>query len=157
MADLTQFFREIQRAEYFDSILARLSIEDLEKMTMQFEDQMKEIVIGEKYDCWRHKVFLYGSCEEYPNQSKLQLINFDKFAGFSNNKIKMMISFLQRITEDHDYVLQVLLPELMVLLLVNKFTISKEAAWQYMLDGGNSYDGRIWSDFQRVWKGSLLL
>ena len=39
-----------------------------------------------------------------------------------------MISFLQRITEDHDYVLQVLLPELMVLLLVNKFTISKEAA-----------------------------
>ena len=128
MADLTQFFREIQRAEYFDSILARLSIEDLEKMTMQFEDQMKEIVIGEKYDCWRHKVFLYGSCEEYPNQSKLQLINFDKFAGFSNNKIKMMISFLQRITEDHDYVLQVLLPELMVLLLVNKFAISKEAA-----------------------------
>ena len=88
---------------------------------------MKEIVIGEKYDCWRHKVFLYGSCEEYPNQSKLQLINFDKFAGFSNNQIKMMISFLQRITEDHDYVLQVLLPELMVLLLVNKFTISKEA------------------------------
>ena len=128
MADLTQFFREIQRVEYFDSILARLSIEDLEKMTMQFEDQMKEIVIGEKYDCWRHKVFLYGSCEEYPNQSKLQLINFDKFAGFSNNQIKMMISFLQRITEDHDYVLQVLLPELMVLLLVNKFTISKEAA-----------------------------
>ena len=89
---------------------------------------MKEIVIGEKYDCWRHEVFLYGSCEEYPNQSKLQLINFDKFAGFSNNQIKMMISFLQRITEDHDYVLQVLLPELMVLLLVNKFTISKEAA-----------------------------
>ena len=128
MADLTQFFREIQRAEYFDSILARLSIENLEKMTMQFEDQMKDLVIGEKYDCWRHKVFLYGSCEEYPNQSKLQLINFDKFAGFSNNQIKMMISFLQRITEDHDYVLQVLLPELMVLLLVNKFTISKEAA-----------------------------
>ena len=58
IADLTQFFREIQRAEYFGSILARLSIEDLEKMTMQFEDQMKEIVIGEKYDCWRHKVFL---------------------------------------------------------------------------------------------------
>ena len=136
MADLTQFFREIQRAEYFDSILARLSIEDLEKMTMQFEDQMKEIVIGEKYDCWRHKVFLYGSCEEYPNQSKLQLINFDKFAGFSNNQIKMMISFLQRITEDHDYALQVLLLELMVLLLVNKFTISKEEARQYMLDGG---------------------
>ena len=84
---------------------------------------MKEIVIGEKYDCWRHKVFLYGSCEEYPNQSKLQLINFDKFAGFSNNQIKIMISFLERITEDHDYALQVLLPELIELLLINIFTL----------------------------------
>ena len=55
---------------------------------------MKEIVIGEKYDCWRHKVLLYGSCEECPNQSKLQLINFDKFAGFSKDQIKIMISFL---------------------------------------------------------------
>ena len=157
MADLTQFFRETERAEYFDSILARLSIEDLEKMTMQFEDQMKEIVIGEKYDCWRHKVFLYGSCEEYPNQSKLQLINFDKFAGFSNNQIKIMVSFLQRITEDHDYALQVLLPELIELLLINIFTISRAEARQYKLDSGNSYDGRILSDFQRVWKGTLLL
>ena len=153
MAVLTQFFREIQRAEYFDSILARFSIEDLEN---QFEDQMREIVIGEKYDCWRHKVFLYGSCEEYPNQSKLQLINFDKFAGFSNNQIKIMISFLQRITEDQDYTLQVLLSELIELLLINIFTISKGEARQYMLDGSNSYDGRILSDFQRVWKGTLL-
>ena len=79
-------------------------------MTLQFEDQMKEIVIGEKYDFWRHKAFLYGSCEKYPNQTKLQLINFHKFAGFSNNKIKIMISFLQCITEDH--AILVLLPEL---------------------------------------------
>ena len=126
MANLTQFFREIERAEYFDSILAPLSIEDLEKMTMQFEDQMKEIVIGEKYDCWRHKIFLYGSCEVYPNQSKLQLSNFDKFPGFSSNQIKIMISFLRLITEDQDYALQVLLPELTELLLINIFTISKE-------------------------------
>ena len=44
---------------------------------MQFEDQTKEILIGEKSDCWRHKVFLRGSCEEftriYSNQPKLQL------------------------------------------------------------------------------------
>ena len=109
----------------------------------------------------RHKVFLYGSCEEYPNQSKLQLSNFDKFAGFSNNQIKIMISFLQRITEDQDYALQVLLPELIELLLINIFTLSlnifKEEARQYMIDGSNSYDGRILSDFQRVWKGTVLL
>ena len=64
----------------------------------------------------------------------LQLVNFDKFAEFSTDQIKMMISFRQSISEDHDYALQVLLPELMVLLLVNKFTISKEEAQQYMLD-----------------------
>ena len=39
-----------------------------------------------------------------------------------------MISFLQRITEDQDYSLQVLLPELIELLLINIFTISKEEA-----------------------------
>ena len=108
---------------------------------MQFEDEIKATLTGEKYNCWRNKVFLYGSCEEYPNQSKLKLINFNKFAGFSNNQIKIKISFLQRITEDHDFVLQILLPELIKLLLGNLFTISKEEARQYMLDGGNSYDG----------------
>ena len=110
---------------------------------MQFEDQMTEIEIGQKYDCWRHKVFLQGSCEKYPNhQSKLQLSNFDKFAGFSNNQINIIISFLQHITEDQDYEL--------IELLINIFTIPNEEARQYMLDGGNSYDGGILSDFQRV-------
>ena len=49
----------------------------------------------------------------------------------------MMIYFLQPITEDHDYALQVHLPELIELLLVNVFTISKEQDQQYVLDGGN--------------------
>ena len=48
----------------------------------------------------------------------------------------MMISFLQRINEDHGYALQVLLPEFIELLLINRFTISKEEARQYMLGGG---------------------
>ena len=45
------------------------------------------------------------------------------------------------ITEGHNYALQVLLLKLIELLIVNIFTISKEEARQYMLDGGNSYDG----------------
>ena len=61
------------------------------------------------------------------------------------------------ITEGHNYALQVLLLKLIELLIVNIFTISKEEARQYMLDGGNSYDGRILSDFIRVLKGTLLL
>ena len=69
-----------------------------------------------------------------------------------------MISFLQSITEeDPDYALQVLLPEFIELLLINIFTISKEEARQYMLDGSNSCDGRILPDFQRVCEGMLLL
>ena len=36
---------------------------------------MKKTLLGEKYDCWRHKVFLQGSCEKYPTQLKLALIN----------------------------------------------------------------------------------
>ena len=88
MADLTEFFREIQKAEYFDSILVRLSVKEIDNtIPIKFEDQVKEILIGEKWDCWRQKVLLYGSCEEYHKQSKLQLINFDKFSGFFNDQI----------------------------------------------------------------------
>ena len=60
MADLTVLLREIQRDEYFDSILACLSMKNLEKVTIQFEDQMREILIGEICDSWCHKVFLQG-------------------------------------------------------------------------------------------------
>ena len=68
------------------------------------------------------KYFFHGSCKEYTNQSKLLLINFEKFAGFSDDHM-MMISFLQRITEDHDYAFLVLFSELIEFLLVNVFTI----------------------------------
>ena len=39
-----------------------------------------------------------------------------------------MVFFLERITENHDYALDVLLPEIIELLLVNIFTISKNKA-----------------------------
>ena len=37
------------------------------KIQKKAEDQIKEILIGEKSNSWRHKVFLHGSCEEYTN------------------------------------------------------------------------------------------
>ena len=84
------------------------------------------------------------SYEKYPNQSKLQLISFDKFHGFFNDQKK---SFLQRIIEDQKYFLQFHLSEFIELLLVNIFTISNEEARNGgMLDGGNSYCGRILSE-----------
>ena len=49
MADLTEFFREIQKAEYFDSILVRLSVKEIDNtIPIKFENQVKEILIGEK-------------------------------------------------------------------------------------------------------------
>ena len=56
--------------------MALLSIQDLEKIAIQFEDQIKEILIGEKSDCCRRKVFLRGHVKnilEHRNQPKLQL------------------------------------------------------------------------------------
>ena len=37
--------REVQKAEYVDSILARLSLQDLEQTIAQFEDEMKDFLL----------------------------------------------------------------------------------------------------------------
>lgn len=75
------------------------------KLTNWLEQMPKQFIIllGEKSDCWCLKIFLHESWEEYAYPAKLQLINFDKFAGFSNDQTKMMVYFVQRVTEDRDY------------------------------------------------------
>lgn len=75
------------------------------KLTNWLEQMQKQfiIILGEKSDCWCLKIFLHKSWEEYANPAKLQLINFDKFAGFSNDQTKMMVYFVQRVTGDRDY------------------------------------------------------
>lgn len=48
-ANLRELFWEIQKAEYFDSILVRLSVKEIDNtIPIKFEDQVKEILIGEK-------------------------------------------------------------------------------------------------------------
>ena len=54
-----------KRNHHFCLIIRKSSIQDLEKITIQFEHLIKEILIVQKCDCWRHKVFLRGACEEY--------------------------------------------------------------------------------------------
>ena len=122
--------REIQANEYFVTVLAHLLIQNLEKITIPFEDQIK-ININQR-EIWHYKVFFHGSCEENTYQSKLKLTNVDRFVGFSNGQIiKMMISFLQRFTEGHDYASHVLYPELIELLLVDIFTIYRKGSPKY--------------------------
>ena len=51
MLDLREFSRKVQKVEYIDShVLIRLSVEDSEKISMQYEDRMKQILIQEKSD-----------------------------------------------------------------------------------------------------------
>ena len=66
--------------------------------------------------------------------------NFDKFGGFTNNQIKTVILMLPTVTEDLDYALEVLLPEVIFFSLKDLLGISSEEAKQYMLDGGIAYD-----------------
>ena len=77
--------------------------------------------------------------------------NFDKFGGFSNNQIKTIIFMLIIViilTEDLDYALEVLLPEVAFLVIKDLFSISSEEKKQYMLDGGIAYDRRSYQIFE---------
>ena len=73
--------------------------------------------------------------------------NFDKFGGFTNNQIKNIIFMLRTVTEDLDYALEVLLPEVTFFIIKDLFSISSEETKQYMLDGGIAYDRRTVSIF----------
>ena len=73
--------------------------------------------------------------------------NFDKFGGFTNNQIKNIIFMLRTVTEDLDYALEVLLPEVTFFIIKDLFSISSKETKQYMLDGGIAYDRRPVSIF----------
>ena len=68
--------------------------------------------------------------------------NFDKFGGFTNNQVKTIIFMLRTVTEDLDYALEVLLPEVIFFIIKDLFGISSKESKQYMLDGGIAYDRR---------------
>ena len=79
-------------------------------------------------------------------------MNFDKFGGFTNNQIKTIIFMLRTVTEDLDYALEVLLPEVIFFIIKDLFGISSKENKQYMFDGGIAYDRRIVSTFRgEVW------
>ena len=43
--------------------------------------------------------------------------NFDKFGGFTNSQIKIVIFMLRSVTVDLDYALEVLLPDVIFLII----------------------------------------
>ena len=74
--------------------------------------------------------------------------NFDKFGGFTNNQIKTIIFMLRTVTEDLDYALEVLLPEVIFFIIKDLFGISSKQNKQYMLYGGIAYDRRTLTTFR---------
>ena len=124
MADVQYFLREIEKAKYFDSVLRELSDENIQDLVNQFSEELIKIEQGGNLNCWRHKVFVNGSCNEFPNETKDHLSSFKNFAGFSNHQINLMIRHLNSLTKNHLYAIQVLLPELIELLIKNVFNIS---------------------------------
>ena len=56
--------------------------------------------------------------------------NFDKFGGFTNNQVNTINFMLHTVTEDLDYALVVLFPDVIFLIY---YDISSEETKQYML------------------------
>ena len=111
MADVSVFFRDIERAKHYDAITKYLPFEKIEELVSKSKSYLLKVSRGEIPDCWRDIVYKKGACEKFPNKTREYMKNFDKFGGFTNNQIKTIIFMLCTVTEDLDYALEVLLPE----------------------------------------------
>ena len=148
MADISVFLREVERANHFDTVIRDISSEEIQGLVSKYENELISILQGENEDCWRDKIFKHGSSEKFPDRTRLYLKNFDKFGGFSNSQIKILILMLHNITDNLDYAVEVLLPEIIYIIIKDMFTLSSEETDQYMLDGGIDYGRRTVSNLR---------
>ena len=142
------FFRDIERAKHYDTIIKDFPCEKIEELVSKSKSYLLKVSRGEILDCWRDIVYKKGACEKFPNKTREYMKNFDKFGGFTNNQIKTIIFMLRTVTEDLDYALEVLLPEVIFFIIKDLFGISSKESKQYMLDGGIAYDRRTVSTFR---------
>ena len=116
MADISAFFRDIERAKYYDAIINDLPFKKNGGLVSKYEGHMLKVSRGEIADCWRDIVYKFGACERFPNKTREYMKNFDKFGGFTNNQIKIIIFMLRTMTEDLDDAMEVLLQKVYFLL-----------------------------------------
>ena len=109
MADISMFFRDIERTKYYDAITKDLPCEKIGELVSKSKSYLLKVSRGEIADCWRDIVYKYGACERFPNKTREYMKNFDKFGGFTNNQIKIIIFMLRTVTEDLDDAMEVLL------------------------------------------------
>ena len=148
MADISVFFRDIERAKHYDAIIKDLPCEKIEELVSKSKSHLLKVSRGEIPDCWRDIVYKKGACEKFPNKTREYMKNFDKFGGFTNNQVKTIIFMLRTVTENLDYALELLLPKVIFFIIKDLFGISFKESKQYMLDGGIAYDRRAVSTFR---------
>ena len=91
MADIRVFFRDIERAKCYDSIMNDLPYEKIEELVSKSKSHLFQVSRGEIPDYWRDIVYKKGTCEKFRNKTR-ELKNFDNFGGFTSNEIKPSLS-----------------------------------------------------------------
>ena len=142
------FFRDIERVKRYDAIIKDFPCDKIEELVSKSKSHLLKVSRGEIPGCWRDIIYKKGACEKFLNKTRECMKNFDKFGGFTNNHIENYIFMLRTVTEDLDYALEVLLPEVIFFIIKDLFGISSEENKQYMLDGGIAYDRRTVSTFR---------
>ena len=108
---MSVFFRDIECVKHYDAIIKDQLCEKIEELVCKSKSYLLKVSRGAIPDCWRDIVYKICACEKFPNETREYMKNFDKFGGFTNNQIKTIIFMLRTVTEDLDYALEVLLPE----------------------------------------------
>ena len=127
------FFRDIERVKRYDAIIKDFPCDKIEELVSKSKSHLLKVSRGEIPGCWRDIIYKKGACEKFLNKTRECMKNFDKFGGFTNNQIENYIFMLRTVTEDLDYALEVLLPEVIFFIVKDLFRISSEETKQYML------------------------
>ena len=61
-------------------------------------------------------VYTNSACEKFPNNTREYMKIFDKFGGFTNNQANTINFMLRTVTEDLNYALIVLFPDVIFLI-----------------------------------------
>ena len=70
MADVSVFFRDIERAKHYDAITKYLPFEKIEELVSKSKSYLLKVSRGEIPDCWRDIVYKKGACEKFPNKTR---------------------------------------------------------------------------------------
>ena len=65
-ADISVFFRDIERAKHYDAITKDLPCEKIEELVSKSKIHLLKVSRSEIRDCWRDIVYKKGACEIKP-------------------------------------------------------------------------------------------